>query len=176
MAHPCSLPRHAHRPVLPSTWRQPRTRRSESDLRSVSGTPGVLRLCDERGTRSRTARHMGRNVAEAAHRHPARLGTYRISLDLVERSIVTHRTRKEAVAHSHGLRAQLHHNLELLTDDHPLCQWDGPLLPLEPHDHNHLITHGTDRGYQAHRRHRIPMCDPCRDAHRDTRRHDRHVA
>lgn len=89
---------------------------------------------------------------------------------------VTERIRAQAIAHSHGLRHQLRHGFDLLTDDHPLCQWDGPLLPLEPHDHNHLIRHGTDAGYQTHRRHRIPMCDPCREAHREARRRDRTAA
>ena len=73
--------------------------------------------------------------------------------------------RKQAVAHAHGLRAQLRHGLELLTDDHPLCQWTGKLLPLEDVDYAEHIPHGTNNGWQAHRRHRIPMCDPCRLAH-----------
>jgi hypothetical protein len=89
---------------------------------------------------------------------------------------MTHYTRAEAVAHSHGLRHQLCHGLELLHDDHELCQWDGPLLPLEPIDKQHLIRHGTDKGYQAHRRHGIPVCDPCREAHRQMRRKDRSAA
>ena len=64
-------------------------------------------------------------------------------------------------------------NFEPLTDDHPLCQWDGPLLPLEPIDHAHIIEHGTDKGYQQHRRLKVAMCDACRTAHRDVRRKDR---
>ena len=73
--------------------------------------------------------------------------------------------RRQAVAHAHGLRAQLRHGLELLTDDHPLCQWTGKLLPLEDVDYAEHIPHGTNNGWQAHRRHRIPVCDPCRLAH-----------
>ena len=73
--------------------------------------------------------------------------------------------RKQAIARSHGLRAQLRHGLGLLTDDHPLCQWTGKLLPLEDVDYAENIPHGTNNGWQAHRRHRIPMCDPCRLAH-----------
>ena len=73
--------------------------------------------------------------------------------------------RKQAVAHAHGLRAQLRHGLELLTDDHPLCQWTGKLLPLEDIDYAEHIPHGTNNGWQAHRRHRIPVCDACRLAH-----------
>ena len=84
--------------------------------------------------------------------------------------------RAQAVAHSHGLRHQLHHGLDLLTDNHPLCHWDGPLLPLEPVDHAHTIRHGTDPGYQAHRRFNIPICEPCRNAHREARRRDRNAA
>ena len=64
-------------------------------------------------------------------------------------------------------------NYEPLTDDHPLCQWDGPLLPLEPFDFEHMIEHGTDRGYQQHRRYKLPVCDDCRAAHRELRRKDR---
>lgn len=64
-------------------------------------------------------------------------------------------------------------NYEPLTDDHPLCQWDGPLLPLEPLDFEHMIEHGTDRGYQQHRRYKLPVCDDCRAAHRELRRKDR---
>ena len=64
-------------------------------------------------------------------------------------------------------------NYEPLTDDHPLCQWDGPLLPLEPLDYEHMIEHGTDRGYQQHRRYKLPVCDDCRAAHRELRRKDR---
>ena len=64
-------------------------------------------------------------------------------------------------------------NYEPLTDEHPLCQWDGPLLPLEPLDYEHMIEHGTDRGYQQHRRYRVPVCDECRAAHRELRRKDR---
>ena len=79
--------------------------------------------------------------------------------------------RDTAIAHSHGLRHQLAHGMELLIDNHPLCHWDGPLLPLE--DIDVVIVHGTDRGYQTHRRHRIPMCDDCRTAHTHTRRKDR---
>jgi len=60
-----------------------------------------------------------------------------------------------------------------LTDDHPLCQWDGPLLPLEPIDHAHMIEHGTDKGYQQHRRYKLPVCPECQNAHRDSRRNDR---
>ena len=63
--------------------------------------------------------------------------------------------------------------LEPLSDDHPLCQWDGPLLPLEPIDHAHMIEHGTDKGYQQHRRYGIPYCEPCREAHKQLRRKDR---
>lgn len=73
--------------------------------------------------------------------------------------------RKQAVAHSRGLRAQLRHSLELLTDDHPLCQWNGKLLPLEDVDYAERIKHGTNNGFYGHRRNNIPMCDPCRLAH-----------
>jgi len=89
---------------------------------------------------------------------------------------VTELIRSQAVAHSHGLRHQLRHGLDLLHDEHELCQWDGTLLPLEPHDHAHLIRHGTDPGYQAHRRYCIPICQPCRQAHRQARRKDRNAA
>lgn len=54
-----------------------------------------------------------------------------------------------------------------------LMAWDGPLLPLEPIDHAHMIDHGTDKGYQQHRRLKVEMCDACRRAHRDLRRKDR---
>jgi len=60
-----------------------------------------------------------------------------------------------------------------LTDDHPLCQWDGPLLPLEPVDLEDRIAHGTDKGYQQHRRFKVPVCDSCRNAHRLRRQHER---
>ena len=33
-----------------------------------------------------------------------------------------------------------------------LDAWNGPLLPYEPIDHEHLIEHGTDKGYQQHHR------------------------
>lgn len=72
--------------------------------------------------------------------------------------------KREAIAHSHGLRHQLHHGLPLLTDDHPLCQWDGPLLPLEKPDYIARIRHGTTAGYAAHYQHNHPMCEPCRQA------------
>ena len=81
-----------------------------------------------------------------------------------------HYTRAEAVAYSHGLRAQLHHGLELLTDDHPLCQWDGPLLPLEPIDRAGTIRHGTTTGWRKHHKYKIPMCEPCAEANRIYRR------
>ena len=77
-----------------------------------------------------------------------------------------HELRK-ARAHSHGLRAQLQHGMELLTDDHELCQWDGPLLPLEDIDKNRMIRHGTTGGYRQHYRWNIPACDPCKRAHAD---------
>ena len=70
--------------------------------------------------------------------------------------------KREAIAHSHGLRHQLRHGLPLLTDDHPLCQWDGQLLPLENIDHKDRIKHGTLAGYAAHYRYQITMCEPCR--------------
>jgi len=54
-----------------------------------------------------------------------------------------------------------------------ILAWDGPLLPLEPIDHAHLIEHGTDRGYQQHRRYGVDVCDECRAAHRDSRRAER---
>ena len=54
-----------------------------------------------------------------------------------------------------------------------LDAWNGPLLPWEPIDHQHLIEHGTDKGYQQHRRYGIPYCEPCREAHRQLRRKDR---
>lgn len=60
-----------------------------------------------------------------------------------------------------------------LTDDHPLCQWDGPLLPLEPIDLEERIVHGTDKGYQQHRRFKVPICDACRLAHRHRRQDER---
>lgn len=82
--------------------------------------------------------------------------------------------RATALAQSHGLRHQLHHGLELLTDDHELCQWDGPLLPLEKIDV--VIKHGTNNGYQTHLRHRIPVCGDCADAHREARRQERAAA
>ena len=75
--------------------------------------------------------------------------------------------RKQAVAHAHGLRAQLRHGLELLTDDHPLCQWTGKLLPLEDIDYAENIPHGTNAGWQGHRRTNTPMCDACQRAHRE---------
>lgn len=54
-----------------------------------------------------------------------------------------------------------------------LMSWDGPLLPLESVDLAEKIDHGTDRGYQQHRRFGVAMCDDCRRAHRDSRRKDR---
>ena len=54
-----------------------------------------------------------------------------------------------------------------------LCRWDGPLLPLEDLDYDELIEHGTDRGYQQHRRFGVRMCGDCRLAHRLARRSDR---
>lgn len=54
-----------------------------------------------------------------------------------------------------------------------LVAWDGPLLPYEPIDYAHMIEHGTDRGYQQHRRYQIPYCDDCREAHRQLRQQDR---
>ena len=54
-----------------------------------------------------------------------------------------------------------------------LNNWNGPLLPYEPVDHAHLIDHGTDKGYQQHRRYGIPVCDECREAHRELRRRNR---
>jgi len=57
--------------------------------------------------------------------------------------------------------------MELLTDDHELCQWDGPLLPLEDIDKNRMIRHGTTGGYRQHYRWNIPTCDPCKRAHAD---------
>jgi hypothetical protein len=87
-----------------------------------------------------------------------------------ERSIVTRQARAEAVAHSHGLRAQLHHGLELLTDDHPLCQWNGPLLPLETIDRMTPIVHGTSAGWRKHHAYGIPPCADCIAANREYRR------
>lgn len=78
------------------------------------------------------------------------------------------REQQLAVAHSHGLRHQFLHHLELLTDDHELCQWDGELLPLEPMDKGFLmerdVVHGTTAGYQYHRRKGQTPCDDCRAA------------
>lgn len=74
---------------------------------------------------------------------------------------------RKARAYSHGLRHQLRHGLELLTDDHELCQWDGPLLPLEDIDRDRLIRHGTTGGYRQHYRWNIPACDACKRAHAD---------
>jgi hypothetical protein len=54
-----------------------------------------------------------------------------------------------------------------------LCRWSGPLLPLEDVDFDEMIVHGTDRGYQQHRRFGVPVCDECRVAHREDRRKDR---
>ena len=69
-----------------------------------------------------------------------------------------------AVRYSRGLRHQLSHGLELLTENDPLCQWDGELLPLEAPDYQDMIAHGTERGYQQHRRHNVPMCQECLQA------------
>jgi hypothetical protein len=73
---------------------------------------------------------------------------------------------------SAGLRHQLRHGLDLLDDNHPLCEWDGPLLPLEPVDLP-PIRHGTNNGYQTHLRRGIPPCPACRTAHRHQRRQER---
>ena len=80
-------------------------------------------------------------------------------------------THAKAVAHSHGLRAQLRHNLGLLTDDHPLCQWDGPLLPLEAIDRAGNIRHGTAAGWRKHHHYKVPMCEACAEANREYRRY-----
>ena len=82
-----------------------------------------------------------------------------------------------AVAHSWGLRHQLHHGLELLTEDHELCQWDGELLPLEPMDKGYMmerdVVHGTTGGYQYHRRKGQNPCDECRAAQTEYNREAR---
>ena len=78
------------------------------------------------------------------------------------------REQELAVLQSWGLRHQLVHGLELLTEDHELCQWDGELLPLEPMDRGFLmerdVVHGTTGGYQYHRRKGQTPCDDCRAA------------
>lgn len=38
------------------------------------------------------------------------------------------------------------------------------------------IEHGTDRGYGAHRRHGIPACDACKQAHSDAQDERRRVS
>ena len=73
--------------------------------------------------------------------------------------------QRAAVAYSHGLRHQLRHGLELLHDDHELCQWNGTLLPLDTTDFEERIVHGTEPGYQKHRFYRVEVCQDCRDAH-----------
>lgn len=60
-----------------------------------------------------------------------------------------------------------------LRDDDPLCEWDGPLLPLEPQDYDEMIDHGTDKGYQQHYRFKVPTCGPCREAHKIDRQNYR---
>lgn len=83
---------------------------------------------------------------------------------------MTHRTQAEAVAHSYGLRHQLCHGLELLHDNHELCQWNGPLLPLEAIDRAGTIRHGTPAGWRKHHHYGIPPCAACIEANREYRR------
>lgn len=49
----------------------------------------------------------------------------------------------------------------MMIDDDPLCEWDGPLLPLEDVDFAEMIDHGTPRGYSQHRRWKIKHCEQC---------------
>lgn len=50
-------------------------------------------------------------------------------------------------------------------DNDLLCEWDGPLLPLEDVDYNDMIEHGTVRGYGQHRRWKVATCESCVAAH-----------
>lgn len=70
-------------------------------------------------------------------------------------------------------RAAMRFALFTATELAELDAWTGPLLPYESFDHEHLIDHGTDRGYQQHRRYGIAVCPECRQAHTESRRRDR---
>lgn len=63
------------------------------------------------------------------------------------------------------LRIVYARQLAPLANDDPLCQWDGPLLPMDTPDYEYTLVHGTERGYQHHRRYNIEICEACRDAH-----------
>lgn len=110
------------------------------------------------------------NYDGEGYAHQEEPGMEQLNLSLMKRLLA------EGRAHSHGLRAQLKHGLELLTDDHPLCQWDGPLLPFEDVDYQKRINHGTEAGYQQHKRWGIPKCGECQDAHRAKRQLERQQA
>jgi hypothetical protein len=93
--------------------------------------------------------------------------------------------KAQAIRHSTALRHLWRagrDDLVPLNEWDELCQWDGPLLPLEPMDravgaHSYdTILHGTDRGYQQHRRLGLPICDDCRLAHRNEGRRRREQA
>jgi hypothetical protein len=73
------------------------------------------------------------------------------------------RELSSAYRYSVALRRLLGTDMEPLTDDHPLCQWDGPLLPIEPLDRE--AEHGSERGYQQHRARKEPACEVCVRAH-----------
>ena len=86
---------------------------------------------------------------------------------------------RKARAYSRALRhmaqAGLWPGLEPLTFDEEACEWDGPLLPLESIDRTGRIRiktadeidHGTERGYQQHRRFDGSPCERCAVAHRE---------
>ena len=82
---------------------------------------------------------------------------------------------EKARAYSRALRHMMNAGLrefEPLTYDDELCKWDGPLLPLEPFDRwnyvpEHQVVHGTERGYQWHRKRNEDACEPCKEAKRN---------
>lgn len=72
----------------------------------------------------------------------------------------------EARRYSVALRKLYGTGLKPLTENDPLCQWSGPLLPLERMDYDERIKHGTETGYQQHRYYKIEVCDECLEARR----------
>lgn len=75
--------------------------------------------------------------------------------------------------YSLALRHLLGTGIEPATYDEHLCDWSGPLLPIEPIDYRNNvkpIAHGTYKGFMQHKTHGTKPCEPCRIAKREYNR------
>ena len=76
--------------------------------------------------------------------------------------------RIKAQRYSIAIRHLLYTGLKPLTYEEHLCDWDGPLLPLEPMDRGFNMekefVHGTTAGYKTHRRRGQIPCAECKAA------------